>query len=305
MNSRRRGFTLVELLVVIAIIGILIALLLPAVQAAREAARRVQCSNNLKQLALAMHGYHTAHSILPPGAIHAGPDATPANAGSNWAIAILPLLELNTLFDQYNSDLYNQHPDNLPVLKTIVSAMLCPSDMNTTELEIPNQAFNTPIAPGSYKGVAGRRWDATNGYWDYPPYSQTATSKMEYRGPLHMTGTDGHKPESFNSITDGTSQDAAGGRVSYAIEQPQADVLGEHAYVPEPGFGAVGIVYARGRFRRLQYGGRRHVLAMPSRFRQPARRRADPIRLVRRIGTRHQPRNRRDAVPAPGNRRRR
>ena len=104
MNSRRRGFTLVELLVVIAIIGILIALLLPAVQAAREAARRIQCSNNLKQLAMAIHGYHAAHNILPPGAIHMGPDSTPVNAGSNWAIAILPLLEQNTLFDQYNSD---------------------------------------------------------------------------------------------------------------------------------------------------------------------------------------------------------
>src|SRR5262245_65763175 len=67
MSPRKTGFTLVELLVVIAIIGVLVALLLPAVQAARESARRMRCGNNLKQLALAMHNYESAHKVLPPG----------------------------------------------------------------------------------------------------------------------------------------------------------------------------------------------------------------------------------------------
>ena len=92
----RRGFTLVELLVVIAIIGILIALLLPAVQAAREAARRLQCANHLKQLGLALHNYHTAHRTLPPGGV--------TSNGLSYIVMLLPYLEQKPLYDQFNFD---------------------------------------------------------------------------------------------------------------------------------------------------------------------------------------------------------
>lgn len=102
-----RGFTLVELLVVIAIIGVLIALLLPAVQAAREAARRAQCSNNLKQLGLAMHNYHGAHRILPPATLNAGSrncDAVfPASQeirNHTGYMMLLPFLELTPIYDK-------------------------------------------------------------------------------------------------------------------------------------------------------------------------------------------------------------
>ena len=98
---RRKAFTLVELLVVIAIIGILIALLLPAVQAAREAARRTQCNNHLKQLGLALHNYHDTYKTMPPGAtgIYWRPRAS-GQWGFSWFVHILPFVEQGTMWDQ-------------------------------------------------------------------------------------------------------------------------------------------------------------------------------------------------------------
>ncbi len=95
---RRRGFTLVELLVVIAIIGVLVALLLPAVQAAREAARRTECVNNVKQIGLAMHNYHDTFKTLPVGSFILRED-WPAN-GTNWRALILPFIEAGTIYDR-------------------------------------------------------------------------------------------------------------------------------------------------------------------------------------------------------------
>src|SRR5687768_6007213 len=97
-TSRQRGFTLVELLVVIAIIGVLVALLLPAVQAAREAARRTQCSNNLKQIGLAMHNYHDTHKQFPPAYV-ADSNGTPMHS---WRVLILPYIEANHIYDRYD-----------------------------------------------------------------------------------------------------------------------------------------------------------------------------------------------------------
>ncbi len=126
----RRAFTLVELLVVIAIIGILIALLLPAVQAAREAARRSQCSNNVKQLALALHNYHDSYKTFPGSAY------CPFNPGGNtiqhchnWVESILPYVEQGSAYDQIEFRIGNHQGNNTVVLGSITASVFqCPSD---------------------------------------------------------------------------------------------------------------------------------------------------------------------------------
>ena len=142
MRHRHRGFTLIELLVVIAIIAVLIALLLPAVQAARAAAQRIQCTNNLKQLGLAMHNYHDAINTFTiglmgfrsPTAVANGnlyPSGTTAgNARRTWAWLILPYLEQNTLANAINySRPFNDHSQDTAV-RIIPATYLCPSDPN-------------------------------------------------------------------------------------------------------------------------------------------------------------------------------
>src|SRR4051812_27787756 len=101
----RRAFTLTEVLVVIAIIAILIALFLPAVQQAREAARRTQCRNNLKQIGLALHSYHDVHNVLPPGVVHkAGNQNVPALASYGWGTFLLPYLEQAAIFNEMQTN---------------------------------------------------------------------------------------------------------------------------------------------------------------------------------------------------------
>ena len=122
-NQRRSGFTLVELLVVIAIIGILVALLLPAVQSAREAARRMQCSNNLKQLALAMHNYHSSFKHFPFAASHWG--------HGGWVKATLPYIEQQALADLWDEDVIYTIPPNRGICQTPIATHMCPSDTHT------------------------------------------------------------------------------------------------------------------------------------------------------------------------------
>ncbi|MEM8947442.1 MAG: DUF1559 domain-containing protein [Planctomycetota bacterium] len=151
MRTRQCGFTLVELLVVIAIIGVLVALLLPAVQAAREAARRSSCQNNLKQIGLGMHMYHDAKGTLPPARME---DTIGGDHGSAL-LFMLPFLEEANRFVNYDPDLGTLHEDNAGVVESVVPQFICPSMIydNLTQTE----------GPSSYSPCTGERspWLAT------------------------------------------------------------------------------------------------------------------------------------------------
>jgi prepilin-type N-terminal cleavage/methylation domain-containing protein len=121
------GFTLVELLVVIAIIAILIGLLLPAVQAAREAMRRMSCSNNLRQIALACHNYHGTYKRFPRQAV--------PNRGHTWVTAILPMFERGAVQAQYDFDYSWDHPENREAIASRIETLLCPSSPKGDRLD--------------------------------------------------------------------------------------------------------------------------------------------------------------------------
>src|SRR5438094_1846589 len=126
----RRGFTLVELLVVIAIIGILVALLLPAVQSAREAARRVQCLNNVTQLGLSLHNYEFHHEMLPPGVTN--PDGPIRNESQgihvSWIVKVLPYMEQNAAYRKFDQSAGAYADANAEVRAVEIRWLQCPSD---------------------------------------------------------------------------------------------------------------------------------------------------------------------------------
>ncbi len=165
----RSGFTLVELLVVIAIIGILIALLLPAVQAAREAARRMQCTNNLKQLGLALHNYHDTHRSFPSGSITGPPNGANINNpweaarssgsgdsnqhGTSWLLRILPFIEQGPIYQQWN--VTTNVIGNAAIAQLDIAAFYCPS--RRSEVTEQQRLLNSNWTGGGndYGGCAG------------------------------------------------------------------------------------------------------------------------------------------------------
>lgn len=188
----QRGFTLVELLVVIAIIGILVALMLPAIQSAREAARRMQCSSNLKQIGVAMHNYHDTYGRFPPGFMavdHQGQ----VKGGWAWGVFLMPFIEQSPLQNELSVTEYTlsqvvSDPALLPMLQMKLSVFTCPSS--------PMQPLREFHGPGS-EMVATANYTCCRGFY-------------RYRGNVHLQKQNngvfyGESSISFRDVTDGTS----------------------------------------------------------------------------------------------------
>ena len=207
----RRGFTLIELLVVIAIIAVLIALLLPAVQAAREAARRLQCVNNLKQIGLAIHNYISTHDTLPPGdqRIWSPTNANLITNGDFSAhVRLLPFMEQQPLYNAANLNLPILNDTlgefcNSTVMLTRMTGFLCPSATAPSYI-------GTGLAAGPYTTatVPGNCYFASMG--SSLEYDATNTAGPP-NGLFYYSGTSNTGPVRFAAITDGTSNTIAFG----------------------------------------------------------------------------------------------
>ena len=183
----RRGFTLIELLVVISIIGVLIALLLPAVQAAREAARRIQCTNNLKQLGLALHNYEGTNGALPIGVIVTRtPSGDPIFGGWGPLARILPYIEGQNQFNACNFSVGNETPANITAMGISIAAFLCPSDPNINSIFVDDGVNRNNANYGMNRGD----WYVWGGL----------VSNVEPKSPFRTNVS-----IKFSSITDGLS----------------------------------------------------------------------------------------------------
>ena len=184
------GFTLIELLVVIAIIAVLIALLLPAVQSAREAARRIQCTNNLKQLGLASANYMDSNGCLPP----TGTDASRNPNDFSMKMKMLPFVEQRALFDTFNVSYYYNAAQNWTGTCTSISAFLCPSDpyrCNRAMAASPGSAY--AFGETNYANNLGTCTSLVGGVMDGPAYSFSPQNPQI------------SSPVTIASVTDGTS----------------------------------------------------------------------------------------------------
>lgn len=194
----RRAFTLVELLVVIAIIGILIALLLPAVQAAREAARRMSCTNNLKQIGVATHNYHDTYKVLPQGGL-AQTGSSMTNVYVSYFASLLPFVEQASLQDLYN---FNKPWENQPVevAQASIAAYVCPS--STTDDPLTDVEIGTIATTDTFGAVTYLVCKGSSSIWCNQPDSISSNVK----GMFDLGGR-----RSFRDVRDGLSNTIAVG----------------------------------------------------------------------------------------------
>ncbi len=210
----RFGFTLVELLVVIAIIGILVALLLPAVQAAREAARRMQCSNNLKQWGLALHIYHGALKSLPYGTISDGGTSTNSKDRKTFVIGVWPYLEQENLADLYDSTIPFWHDMNRPAVTKQIAMYYCPTDRGPAMWE-----------GDRYTRIRG---NYVVNFGNVNFYQDRVMDGVAYNPSPFGDYPDGkHPPAAFRNITDGLSQTMFMSEIVMAFADEDYDIHGD------------------------------------------------------------------------------
>lgn len=206
---KRKGFTLIELLVVIAIIAVLVGLLVPAVQKVREAANRMSCSNNLKQLALSMHNYHDTHSFFPAAMYDMVAQGNPSGTNHSWRAFTLDYIEQGNIGKIYDR---NQHwfaPANLNAITTKIKTFKCASAPEGTQV---NQVLKAGVRPAmTFAGFLGKTdYDTLNGV---KAYTYAALYGLPYSGSADNARYDGltrsimqkNVPTTMGSITDGTS----------------------------------------------------------------------------------------------------
>lgn len=188
---RRAGFTLIELLVVIAIIGVLIALLLPAVQSAREAARRAQCVNNLKQIALSTFNYESVHKVFPPGQMKISFPVQPRFRGYSLYVHLLPFIDQQPLFNRWNfADPLDNTVGTTANSAIVLNALLCPSDLIQQN---PVTTSSRTYGIASYGGNGGSQ--------SHPPNSLSSDGIFHATGPA----APGFREVSIAEVRDGLS----------------------------------------------------------------------------------------------------